>query len=580
MGAAETQWWRDAATFLNEHDEAPAHSVHDDTVEGDWGVPGSFISGTYDRQAQGQAEVNDQLLPFSHNDQDLQSQPEDFSVVQDFADYLPASSQVGYNAALARGYDGYDGHMIADSSAKFHPRSLKIESPAEEGDEGVQSLVEAVSEYAPSRNSPKQAHRYAGASTSMPFEEPQLFDHESGFGHPQYPQHTFPLVKLEAEEIADQGMSPMHPAANHKLIHPNRGPHRGMLPGGVPPAVATMALPPHHGDMAPGHPGHLDLAPHSKALLARLSHDPASSEPAPDSPTPTRPGFAGHAAKRAGSSLLRAASVAASEVGTPGASSSSSAGSGSGSGRKRSAEDACLTQTISSFEPSAKSVALDHSRSRASHNWGTWTPEEDQALTLAVQRLGNKNWKQIAVHVSTRTSWQCSQRWLKVLKPGLVKGPWSTEEDDILMDKLKAVKPGESVSWTAIAKAIPGRTAKQCRERYTLSLDPQISRGPWTEAEDECIIRMYAEHGSRWAKMRQEIPTRTENQIKSRFKTLKHAFEKDKTTHWTPELVQRLNDLVDRFDGDLSRIRRHLPHELKGSSAAALKARCPRIRRC
>ena len=42
---------------------------------------------------------------------------------------------------------------------------------------------------------------------------------------------------------------------------------------------------------------------------------------------------------------------------------------------------------------------------------------------------GAKNWKKIAEQLGDRrTDVQCLHRWNKVLKPGLLKGPWTAEE--------------------------------------------------------------------------------------------------------------------------------------------------------
>ena len=57
-----------------------------------------------------------------------------------------------------------------------------------------------------------------------------------------------------------------------------------------------------------------------------------------------------------------------------------------------------------------------------------WQPEEDAALTSAVEKIGARNWKWVANEVKTRDHVQCAQRWLKALKPGLHKGQWKPKE--------------------------------------------------------------------------------------------------------------------------------------------------------
>eukprot|EP00935_MAST-01C_sp_MAST-1C-sp1_P000576 g576.t1 len=61
-----------------------------------------------------------------------------------------------------------------------------------------------------------------------------------------------------------------------------------------------------------------------------------------------------------------------------------------------------------------------------------WTPDEDALLSKAVKVHGAKNWKAISEMVPGRNHTQCLQRWGKVLAPGLKKGHWRKEEDEML----------------------------------------------------------------------------------------------------------------------------------------------------
>ena len=93
-----------------------------------------------------------------------------------------------------------------------------------------------------------------------------------------------------------------------------------------------------------------------------------------------------------------------------------------------------------------------------------WTKEEDEKLREAVAEVGPQNWKLIATkHLAGhgRSDVQCLHRWQKVLRPGLVKGPWTTDEDRTIVE---CVKEGVT-KWSEVADRIPGRLGKQCRER-------------------------------------------------------------------------------------------------------------------
>ena len=91
-----------------------------------------------------------------------------------------------------------------------------------------------------------------------------------------------------------------------------------------------------------------------------------------------------------------------------------------------------------------------------------WTEEEDKQLKDLVDLHGARNWKKIASFFEDRSDVQCLHRWQKVLNPELVKGPWTIEEDQTL---LRLVKQYGAKNWSHIAKHLPGRIGKQCRER-------------------------------------------------------------------------------------------------------------------
>jgi hypothetical protein len=93
---------------------------------------------------------------------------------------------------------------------------------------------------------------------------------------------------------------------------------------------------------------------------------------------------------------------------------------------------------------------------------------------------GARNWKKIAAYFEDRSDVQCLHRWQKVLNPKLIKGPWvlysliqSKVEDEIVM---KLVTENGARNWSYIAKNLPGRIGKQCRERWHNHLNPHIKK--------------------------------------------------------------------------------------------------------
>jgi len=145
---------------------------------------------------------------------------------------------------------------------------------------------------------------------------------------------------------------------------------------------------------------------------------------------------------------------------------------------------------------------------------GKWSDEEDRILYQLVPSYGAKNWKKIAEKIEGRSPIQCLHRWTKILQPGLVKGPWTIEEDRKLLEWVKQEGP---VKWTQCSEFIKGRNGKQCRERWFHTLNPKIIKGNWTAEEDMKIFTLYNQLGGKWSKITLSIPGRTENSIKNRF---------------------------------------------------------------
>ncbi|GAB4833798.1 Transcription factor myb3r-5 [Ancistrocladus abbreviatus] len=154
---------------------------------------------------------------------------------------------------------------------------------------------------------------------------------------------------------------------------------------------------------------------------------------------------------------------------------------------------------------------------------GGWTPEEDETLRNAVAAFKGKSWKKIAEFFPDRSEVQCLHRWQKVLNPELVKGPWTQEEDDKIIELVAKYGP---TKWSVIAKSLSGRIGKQCRERWHNHLNPEIKKDAWTVEEELALMNAHRMYGNKWAEIAKVLPGRTDNSIKN---------------HWNSSLKKKLD---------------------------------------
>nr|AXY87671.1 myb-related protein 306-like protein [Cymbidium sinense] len=102
-------------------------------------------------------------------------------------------------------------------------------------------------------------------------------------------------------------------------------------------------------------------------------------------------------------------------------------------------------------------------------------------------------------------------------KIGVKKGPWTPEEDIILVSYIQEHGPG---NWRSVPTNTGlSRCSKSCRLRWTNYLRPGIKRGNFTDQEEKLIIHLQALLGNRWAAIASYLPERTDNDIKNYWNT-------------------------------------------------------------
>jgi len=87
-------------------------------------------------------------------------------------------------------------------------------------------------------------------------------------------------------------------------------------------------------------------------------------------------------------------------------------------------------------------------------------------------------------------------------------------EDSIL---LRIMNVGQEVSWSRVAEYIPGRTARQCRDRWVNYLNPNIEKKEWNSDDDSLLKEKYLQYGPKWAIILQFFPNTSYNSLKNHF---------------------------------------------------------------
>jgi hypothetical protein len=181
------------------------------------------------------------------------------------------------------------------------------------------------------------------------------------------------------------------------------------------------------------------------------------------------------------------------------------------------------------MDGSNDALAPTRARHKPSNNFRNtkWTADEDNLLLQLRARGSTVNLSEFVHLFPGKTNQQITERWDKVLNPSLVKGSWTREEDEAIIE---FVKREGTKNWAQLAARLSGRVGKQCRERWRNHLDPEVNREAWTEQEDQILIELHDRIGNQWVKIAESLPGRSDNAIKNRWNsTLKKRLDEIRT---------------------------------------------------
>ncbi|CAN8247586.1 unnamed protein product [Cochlearia groenlandica] len=150
-------------------------------------------------------------------------------------------------------------------------------------------------------------------------------------------------------------------------------------------------------------------------------------------------------------------------------------------------------------------------------------------------------------------------------KMGIKRGPWTPQEDQILINYINLY--GHS-NWRALPKhAGLLRCGKSCRLRWINYLRPDIKRGNFTHEEEQTIINLHEILGNRWSAIAAKLQGRTDNEIKNVWHT-----------HLKKRLVINKNQKIggDNKEDDIDIIiNKNTTHERQEKSATMINVTSP-----
>ncbi|KAJ1409704.1 SANT/Myb domain [Sesbania bispinosa] len=135
------------------------------------------------------------------------------------------------------------------------------------------------------------------------------------------------------------------------------------------------------------------------------------------------------------------------------------------------------------------------------------------------------------------------------------KGPWSSEEDEVLLKHVNKYGPRD---WSSIrSKGLLPRTGKSCRLRWVNKLRPNLktkslsfydeilycngSGCKFSAEEERVVIELQAQFGNKWAKIATYLPGRTDNDVKNFWSSRRKRLERTMQQQSPPQSKPQKN---------------------------------------
>ncbi|KAL0694831.1 hypothetical protein Bca4012_062011 [Brassica carinata] len=119
---------------------------------------------------------------------------------------------------------------------------------------------------------------------------------------------------------------------------------------------------------------------------------------------------------------------------------------------------------------------------------GGWTDEEDQKLVAYINEYGIGDWRFLPCKAGSlqRCGKSCRLRWLNYLRPGVKKGKFTLEEEEAIINFQSIL----GNRWAAIAQQMPGRSDNDIKNHWNSCLKKRLERNGIDQMTHQPIINL------------------------------------------------------------------------------------------
>nr|XP_009800099.1 PREDICTED: myb-related protein Myb4-like [Nicotiana sylvestris]XP_016470389.1 PREDICTED: myb-related protein Myb4-like [Nicotiana tabacum] len=157
---------------------------------------------------------------------------------------------------------------------------------------------------------------------------------------------------------------------------------------------------------------------------------------------------------------------------------------------------------------------------------GARSEEEYNKLRAFLEKHGHPNWRQLPKYAGLmRCGKSCRLRWMNYLRPGLKKGNYSLEEEELIIKLHNEL----GNRWSAIAAKFPGRSDNDIKNQWHAHLKKRVN----TNTNSSISTEQFTESS---------LSVESQNDHSSNYKVSEHEADND-----MKELSSASTDPIDRI---------------------------------